>query len=259
MQPLSLPQKLNKDFELKQKVISLPKLIAHRGASHYAPENTLAALNKAHELGAKWIEFDVMLTSRNEGIIFHDDTLDRTTNGRGKVSQTPYQAIATLDAGSWFSGEYAGEKVPTLEQWLRAAASLGLGINLEMKGSRRDAKRLAKEVFTALARHWSPTLPAPLISSKSLACLGAVRQLAPKMMLGYISNRWPHHWQKIVSQLNCVSLHIFYKRLTQLRVKQLKKAGLLVLAYTINDAADANALFEMGVDAIFTNDPLLLQ
>src|SRR5476651_1884741 len=95
------------------------KLIAHRGASAVAPENTLIALEKAHELGAAWIEADVRLTLDNEVIIFHDDTLNRCTNGRGLVRKTPYSVIAGLDAGSWFSPAYAGEKVSTLDQWLQ--------------------------------------------------------------------------------------------------------------------------------------------
>jgi len=170
----------------------LPNLIAHRGASAYAPENTLASLRKAKELGADWVEFDVMLDSRGEAIVFHDEKLHRTTNGRGYVASTPYKVIATLDAGSWFGSEFTGEQVPTLADWLVEAASLQMGINLEMKlGKQQRADLLADQVIANLARYWASGLPMPLISSLSIDCLVAMHERAPHLMFGYIINRFP--------------------------------------------------------------------
>lgn len=236
----------------------LPKLIAHRGAKAYAPENTLAALRKAAELGAKWVEFDVMLDSRHHPIIFHDLRLNRTTNGRGFVSRTPYSVIVQLDAGSWFNAEFAGEYVPTLEEWLQEAAKLNLGVNVELKGTKAQASFLAESVVANLNRYWKSGLIAPIISSTSVDCLAAVRKRAPHFLLGYIANRWPSYWEKILTHYDCVSLHINHLALNEERVRQVKAENYLLLAYTVNDRHRANELFDMGVDSVFSDDPLLL-
>ncbi|MBV9574993.1 MAG: glycerophosphodiester phosphodiesterase, partial [Gammaproteobacteria bacterium] len=96
-----------------------PPVIAHRGASAYAPENTMAAFVKAVQLGIKWIEFDVMATVNGEPIIFHDETLDRTTNAQGEVHHHSYAYLQTLDAGAWYQPFFSGEKIPTLQQVLQ--------------------------------------------------------------------------------------------------------------------------------------------
>src|SRR5262245_86406 len=103
---------------LSSDLIFKPPLIAHRGASAYAPENTLAAFKKAKELGAQWLEFDVQLTACGEIVVFHDERLERTTNGRGWIHEKPYSYLKTLDAGSWFNSQFAGEKIPTLVEAL---------------------------------------------------------------------------------------------------------------------------------------------
>lgn len=236
----------------------LPKVIAHRGASLEAPENTLAALRRAYELGAQWVEFDVMLTSDNVPIIFHDSYLERTTNGRGKVSETPYKEIAKLDAGSWFSEKYQGEKIPTLAQWLECAAQLGLGINLEMKvRGKRSAKRLANEILINLNQYWSNKLPVPLISSFYKSCLESIYQLAPDTCLGFIISRWTANWRRIIKNYHCVSLHVYHKRLTAKRIALIKNLDLKILTYTIDNPMRAQQLLEMGVDSVFTNNPKL--
>ena len=93
-----------------------PVIIAHRGDKTHAPENTLAAFKSAAENGADAIEFDVKLTADGRIIVLHDPTVNRTTNGLGKISQLPYAAVRELDAGAWFSEEFRGECIPTLDE-----------------------------------------------------------------------------------------------------------------------------------------------
>ena len=94
------------------------RVIAHRGFSAIAPENTLVAIEKAIELGADMVEFDVTVTADGEVVVIHDETLGRTTDGRGKVMEKTLEELQRLDAGSWFAPEFAGESIPTLEQVL---------------------------------------------------------------------------------------------------------------------------------------------
>src|SRR5262249_59307691 len=104
--------------------VAPPRVIAHRGAKATSPENTLASIRQAVAEGATWIEFDVKLTSDGHPILMHDPTLDRTTNGKGNVAETTLAAIRELDAGSWFGGRFAREKVPTLEEALEVMSGL---------------------------------------------------------------------------------------------------------------------------------------
>jgi glycerophosphoryl diester phosphodiesterase len=233
------------------------KLIAHRGASAVAPENTLAALAKAHELGAAWVEADVRLTLDGKAVIFHDARLDRCTNGRGAVEKTPYSVIAQLDAGSWFSPQYAGEKIPTLDEWLRFAAERNFGIILDLKGNWFNAKRLADHVSASLVQYWDHHLPPPLISSESKRCLRALAAQQMDWQLAYIMPREKGRWARFVEKLNCLSVHVDHQQMSVRWIQRLKKQGLHIAAYTVNEPTRAQQLFQLGVDSIFTDDPRL--
>ena len=110
-----------------QPALAIPRLIGHRGAAAAAPENTLASLRKAKELGASWVEFDVKLTRDGCPVLIHDERLERTTSGRGEVALTTLEELQKLDAGGWFAPAFRGERVPTLEAALALCAELGLG------------------------------------------------------------------------------------------------------------------------------------
>ncbi len=234
------------------------KLISHRGASAYAPENTLAALTKAYELGAKWIEADIRLTLDGEAVIFHDDKLDRCTNGHGLVSRTPYSVIASLDAGSWFGPNFAGEKVPTLDQWLIKAAELGLGVVLDLKGNGRDAKRLIGHLIMSLARYWKGEAPAPIISSAQAKYLRVMAKQNMGLELAYITNKERGPWKKIVRELKCKAVHIDHHYISPRWIELLKKENLQFGFYTVSGKDRALQLLEWGADRIFTNDTNLL-
>ena len=235
------------------------KLIAHRGAAAYAPENTLAALHKAHDLGATWVEADVRLTRDGEPVILHDAKLNRTTNGRGTVAKIPYSIIADLDAGSWFGDEFANERVPSLNQWLMAAGELRCGIVLDLKASRFRCKPLVEQVSAALARYWPDDLPTPLISSESIHCLKALHNQKMHWPSAYITSKERGDWKKAVEEFGCQSLHIDHHFLSQRWIKQIKDRGLYIAAYTINDRERALQLFDWGIDSIFSDDPQLLK
>lgn len=227
--------------------MDIAKVIAHRGAPAYKPENTIASLREAKALGASWVEFDVMLTRDNVPIIMHDQKINRTTNGKGYVSQLTFAELADLDAGE-------GQQIPTLERWLTVAAELELSINIEIKESAVRAKTIATLVHKALAMIWTKSLPQPLISSDVYECLEVYRQLDADAQLAYIVKSLPWRWRSTLAAIKASAVVIDRRRVKLAKVTQLHEAGYKVLAYTVNDNDIAQRLFRMGVDAIFTDD-----
>ncbi len=237
-------------------MLQLPHVIGHRGACHYAPENTLASLRKAKALGVTWVEFDAKLTADGEAIVIHDETLERTTNGHGLVAEITYAQIATLDAGSWFAPEFAGEKVPTLIEYLACAAELGLSINVEIKPTPGTDEETARKVVDILHAYW-PTYDRLLVSSFSLPSL-IVHALDQRLNLALLMREWLPNWQTLLADINGIALHIRHNLVTPERVQAIKSVVPYVMVYTVNDSQLAQTLFAMGVDAVFSDAPDLI-
>lgn len=235
--------------------LGLPRVIGHRGAAGHAPENTLAGLRRAAELGARWVEFDVALTRDGEPVLLHDETVDRTTDGKGKLAAMALGELQQLDAGAWHSKKTAGERVPTLMEALAALRSLGLGANVEIKPTAgREAETgavVAKRVMAA----WPGSLPPPLLSSFKAESLAAARDAAPAIARGYLTSRLGRDWQREAAALGCVSIHCNHRHLDRKTAAAVRQAGYCLLAYTVNDAARARQLFDWSVNAVFTDYP----
>ncbi len=232
-----------------------PRVIAHRGASAYAPENTLAAFLKAKELGATWLEFDVTLSSDGQVVIIHDDELDRTTNGKGNVNNYSYADLEKLDAGSWFHPDFFGEKIPTLKHVIPFLHRHHLAANVEIKSLPGQEKLIVDKVLNLIQQQWQRDMFPPLLSSFSLPILYLVRQQSPLSLLGLLMHSWMPNWEVICNELQCVSVNLNEKILDQEKVKQIKATDRLVLAYTVNDPQRAKELFSWGVDAVFSDYP----
>lgn len=230
----------------------LPRIIGHRGACGYAPENTLVSIRKAHAIGLKWVEFDVMLTRDEQLVIFHDDTLERTTNGFGKLRESSSKYLKSLDAGSWFGLEFTGEKIPTLKEAVECCDKLGLGMNIEIKVSNKEAKDLARKVYFDLGQY-SLGSTSLLLSSFSIEALQTLKDHGCSFPLALNLDNWREDWQCYADKLSLYSLHYAVKELNAARVNLVKNTGRHVLAYTINNAKEAEALFAMGVDAVFSD------
>ncbi len=226
------------------------KVIAHRGASAYAPENTLAAFRKAKKLGAKWVECDVQLTKDGKAVIFHDSRLSRTTDGSGWLKRKNYESLAMLDAGE-------GEKIPTLEELLVCVNELSLSLHLEIKPSFGRVRQTTETVINILNQA-SLKNTELCISSFSRRMLHSIHNLNPDISLGMGMDRWNPFWKKSAERLSCISIHCAKNILTPQRVLEIKNTGRQVLAYTVNNPEDAEALYAMGVSAVFSDHPDLL-
>lgn len=233
--------------------LQLPPVIGHRGAAASAPENTLASIRKAHEQGATWVEFDVKLTADGLPILMHDDRLERTTDGQGRVAQTTLAEIRVLDAGSWFGDAFRGERVPTFENALQLCADLGLGINVEIKPCRGRAVETAQAVVTTLRAHWRSAEGRLLISSFNRECLAVVQDRAPEWPRGYLTGGLPLNWRSALLRYGCSTLHADHRRMRRGQIAIVAAAGVPVLLYTVNRAERARRLLTAGATAVFTD------
>ena len=228
----------------------IPPIIAHRGASLLAPENTVAAFLKAKELGIQWVEFDVRLVATGEIIVFHDDLLDRTTNALGQVIEKSYDYIKTLDAGTWFHSRFKDEKISTLQEILSFLSEQQMSANIEIKTSPGQEEQLVETVFSIMQDF--KQLPM-LVSSFSLQALRCMRKLSNAIHIGFLMDKWQEDWMHACDELQATAVHVNQRILNQQRVEALKMKNRLLLAYTVNDVQRAKILFAYGVDALFSD------
>lgn len=223
-----------------------PRIVAHRGGGALAPENTLGAIRLGASLGFRGVEFDVMLASDGKPVLIHDETLERTTNGRGRVAETPSAALARLDAGG-------GEPVPTFEQAARLCQQLEVWANVEIKPARGYERETGEEVAGMAADLWRKSTLQPVLSSFSSEALARARAVAPKLPRGLLVGEVPADWQAQLRSLDCVALHCDYRKLPEATAAQVRAAGYALLAYTVNDPVDARRLLGWQVDCIVTD------
>ncbi|MBL8643297.1 MAG: glycerophosphoryl diester phosphodiesterase [Rhodospirillaceae bacterium] len=235
--------------------VTLPKIIAHRGSPREAPENTLASFRRAKLSGAAFVEFDVALTRDARPVIFHDDGLERTSDGQGLLADLDFELVKHLDAGSWFDRQFAGEPIPTLEETLELLAALGLGFNMELKTDPGREAELAKIALPIALDIWPKDLPTPLISSFSRIAVAAARETAPQWPMDVIYDRIPAEWAEDAKTLDLAVIGANHKHLTREQVMEFRGSGLKISSYTVNDVERAATLFQWGVDAIFTDVP----
>lgn len=237
----------------------LPRLIAHRGALRHAPENTLASLRAAARLGASWVEFDVQRSRDGALFLLHDETLDRTTDGRGLAASREWRELAALDAGGWFAPAFAGERLPTLEQVVALCDELSLGANIEIKPAGGNDADCGRDVAHAVARLWPARLPPPLLSSFSDAALAAARAAEPSLRRALCVEAPPPDWFTRLSAVGAVSLHADHSHLTRPFAASVNARQIPLLAYTVNTAPRAAVLRSWGVDGFFTDRVDLLR
>ena len=240
-----------------QNSLSLPSVIAHRGASADAPENTFAAIALAIKQGAKWIEVDVNISSDGELFIHHDDSLSRCTNGQGYLVGTSAKNLSELDAGSWFAPKYAGEKIPTLAQLTEFLLPHGTGVNLEIKATAGADITLARAVCEFIDQSWPEELPL-LASSFSVLALKEFRYQLPDHELGLLVCDVPDDWQDWMQEFQCDTLHCAASFVTPELCDDARDAGFPVLCYTVNDPEEASRLLDMGVTSVFTDRTQIL-
>ena len=239
-------------------MFNFERVIAHRGASAYAPENTFAAFEKAIAMGATWIEFDVMLSQDGGAFVFHDQTLGRTTNGKGEFGLVSSDYIKSLNAGSWFDRAYEKEKVPSLSDVIHWLTHKPVQACIEVKAYPGCTEATVVALLTHLNREWPMNKQLPLVSSFDVAALRLCRSMMPELGLSLLLRHWDEQCLKTAQELGCISIHLSRRIVTRERVQELKNAGYKVCVYTVNHREEAMAYFDWGVDSIFTDYPDLI-
>jgi len=229
-----------------------PRIIAHRGGGSLAPENTLAAIDCGYRYGHTMIEFDAKLSADQQVFLLHDDTLNRTSHSRGVAGDMTWETLQQVDAGSWFSEQFAGEGLAHLAVVAKRCQQYGLLANIEIKPTTGVEAITGTLVARAAAEYWQ-NMTKPLLSSFSYEALFAAQQEQPDLPRGYLMHEWQDDWLNTTQQLECVSLHLNYRLLTPQRIAQIKQAGLRILAYTVNDPHKARELLDLGVNTICTD------
>lgn len=231
----------------------LAKIIAHRGASGVAPENTLAALTMAAEVGAKCVEIDASISSDNIAFVHHDDTLNRCTNGSGYLCAHTAAELDALKASSGKAG-YEQEPLPRLSAVVTLLSSLQMGLNLEIKPTPGLEEPTALAVCDVIRDSWPSDLPL-VLSSFSREALAVARDTLPGAARALIVCAVPTDWHHQTQLLQCRNLHMAAPLLDPQQASDINEAGLGLYCFTVNQIDEAKKLFAMGVDGVFTDYP----
>lgn len=234
-----------------------PMIFAHRGASAYAPENTLASFELALRQEADGVELDVKLTADGHVVVFHDQTVDRTTNGKGHVAQMTLAELRKLDAGSYFDIAFRGETIPTLEEVIKAVGQLTF-INIELSNNTSKFDNLPEKVAAIVSR--LKVTHRVMFSSFNPVALYKIHRLLPQTPFGLLAysgfaGAWARSW--LGRLLSYQAVHPDFNDVTPSFVKQVHQHGARVYVWTVDNENDIRRLLGYGVDGIITNDPIV--
>lgn len=231
---------------------SLPRVFAHRCGGALAPENTLAGLRISAALGVRAVEFDVMLSADGSPWVIHDEALERTTSGSGRVCDASDAVLGGLEAGSRHHPAFAGETLPNFNAVATTCRALGLLANVEIK----PANGFEAVTGEVVARHvldlWRGA-PLPLVSSFSEVALAAARRVAPQLPLACLYESPPADWQARFHALGAFSLHFEASELDDSILEEALASKIPVLCYTVNERELAASFIKRGVSAVFSD------
>ncbi len=237
--------------------LPLPTLFAHRGASAHAPENTLASFELALSQHADAIELDAKLTADGEVVVIHDQTVERTTDGSGRVSQMTLAQLRELDAGSFFDIAFRGEKIPTLAEVFELVGQKTF-INVELTNYASLLDDLPPKVCALITRYGVESRV--MFSSFNPVALLKAHRILPNIPIGLLaepgnSGLLARSWLgRLIPQQ---ALHPEIRDVTPHLIEQVHRSRRRLYVYTVNDPAVMRSLIEWKADGFFTDDPVL--
>lgn len=234
-------------------------VIAHRGAPLLAPENTLPSFYEAVRRGAKWLELDVKLTADQRAVIFHDKTLERTSNGTGMVAAASFDYVRSLDAGSYLHPRFAGTQIPTLEEVIEAVLELDVGLQLELKPTPGDDVETAEVALAILRDMWPANRGRLFLSSFSIRSILAARRLMPDVPRAFAVTVPPRDPLALLAETGCQILHVKAVMANAEVLARLSESGIEFALATVNDPAEARRLLDAGAQSLLSDIPNLLE
>lgn len=228
-------------------------IIAHRGSSKLAPENTMFAFKLAARLGADGIETDVQLTKDNVPVLIHDEHVKRTTNGSGYIKDFTFKQLKELDAGSWFSKKFAGSTIPSLDEFLKWIKDKPLCLNIELKNNKIDYKNLETIVIERLKFHQLEHRTT--ISTFSPKSVKRLHSLQSAMEIAFLTSKQHRDLVQFAKDLGANALHVKYRLLHPRLVEECRKENMAIRVYTINKPPRMKRSYALGCDGIFTDVP----
>lgn len=231
--------------------------IAHRGASGYAPENTMAAFRKAVEMKADYIEIDVQVTKDGHLVVIHDTTVDRTTDGTGKVGSLTLDEIRELDAGSFFGPDFAGEPIPTFEEVLDEFRGK-TGILIELKAPELYPG-VEEQVAAALSERNmdKPENEKIIVQSFNFDSMKTFHELMPDVPVGVLTSNKDHLTDEKLEEFAVYADYVnpTQKLVTEELVNRIHDHGMQISVWTVRKPEEVEPLLEAGVDDIITDYP----
>lgn len=231
----------------------LAHVVAHRGASGEAPENTVGAIRLAADQGARCIEIDVSISSDDVPYVHHDDRLDRCTSGTGLLCDMPAAQLDRLTADKGHDG-WLGERLPRLSAVFDLCVERQLGLNLEIKPVAGLEERTARAICALLKDRWPPELPF-VFSSFAPAALDAAREHWDEAPRALLVGRVPNDWAEQMERHACRNVHCAGTHLTEDAADALRAANVGIYCYTVNEPKLARRLLAIGAHGVFTDHP----
>ncbi|HET9579021.1 MAG TPA: glycerophosphodiester phosphodiesterase [Usitatibacter sp.] len=231
-----------------------PRVVAHRGGGSLAPENTLAAIRLGQSLGYRAHEFDVKLSRDGVLLLLHDPTLERTTNGEGRAADLDWAQLRKLDAGGWHSEAFRGEPIASFDDAAKLLIGQGTMAHIEIKPTPGFDAITGRRVAERARELWRGISPPPVFSSFSFEALAAAKEAAPEIPRAWLISRFTDaDWDRLAA-LEAAAVHTNHRKLDPRNVGRLHERGYRVQVYTVNDVAEAEALFAAGVDGVITDN-----
>ncbi|KJR29911.1 glycerophosphoryl diester phosphodiesterase [Vibrio navarrensis] len=229
-----------------------PMIVGHRGVAGSYPENTRASVQAAIDLGLSWVEVDVQPTKDGVLVVCHDHTIDRCSNGKGRVDEHTLEELQDLDFGGWFDPKFNDEPIMTLESLLKMAAEYDLGLNIEVKVDRHELSGIVRNLKELLDD--SPlTTDKILLSSFSHEVILQLHKHCPGYRLAVLSERLSQRDRQVLKEVNAFSCNLNYRWITEKHILDLRRGGYQIWCFTLNQP-DKFRYFDK-VDAIFSDFP----
>ena len=228
-------------------------IVGHRGVAGTHPENTKVSIEQAANLGLKWVEVDIQVTLDDQLVVCHDHTLERCSDGKGRVDEHTLAELRLLDFGSWKSEQFTGEKILTLTELLSLVEEHDLSVNLEIKvDSKHQAPHVVDLLHTELIRSTLDT-DRILLSSFSHQVVAEMAHHLPRYRVGVITEQLTQADLMLINEVKAFSCHMNYEHVDQNDLNTLKEANIQTWCYTVNDPSHFEFLSK--VNAIFTDFP----